>query len=43
MASTEQQNTNRIPLMVIAWAWVTVPFIYGIYELVQKVTQLFNG
>jgi hypothetical protein len=43
MASTGQENTNRIPLMVIAWAWVAVPFGYGIYELIQKVTQLFNG
>jgi hypothetical protein len=29
--------------MVVAWAWVAVPFAYGVYELVQKVTQLFNG
>jgi hypothetical protein len=43
MATTGQEHTNRIPLMVLAWAWVTVPFIYGIYELIQKVTQLFSG
>jgi hypothetical protein len=43
MASTEQEHTNRTPLMVLAWAWVAVPFGYGIYELIQKVTQLFNG
>jgi hypothetical protein len=43
MAATEQERTNRIPLMVLAWAWVTLPFLYGVYELIHKVTQLFTG
>jgi hypothetical protein len=44
MATTEQQERpTHTPLMVLAWAWVTVPFAYGVYELIQKVTQLFNG
>ncbi|WP_443706308.1 MFS transporter small subunit [Saccharopolyspora soli] len=30
-------------LLVLAWAWVGLPFAYGVYELVQKVTQLFTG
>ncbi|ETK37777.1 MFS transporter small subunit [Microbispora sp. ATCC PTA-5024] len=30
-------------LMVLAWAWVGLPFAYGVYELVQKLTQLFAG
>jgi hypothetical protein len=34
---------NRIPLMVVAWAWVGIPFAYGVYELILKVTQLFKG
>jgi hypothetical protein len=34
---------NRKPLMVLAWAWVGVPFAYGVYELILKVTQLFKG
>jgi hypothetical protein len=29
--------------MVVAWAWVGLPFAYGVYELIQKVTQLFTG
>jgi hypothetical protein len=29
--------------MVVAWAWVGLPFAYGVYELVRKVTQLFTG
>ncbi|WP_425574856.1 MFS transporter small subunit [Streptantibioticus ferralitis] len=30
-------------LMVFSWAWVTVPFAYGVYELVLKLRQLFTG
>ncbi|MEU2423678.1 hypothetical protein ABZ619_22075 [Streptomyces sp. NPDC007851] len=30
-------------LIVLAWLWVGAPFAYGVYELVQKATQLFNG
>jgi hypothetical protein len=29
-------------LMVLAWAWVGLPFAYGVYELIQKLTQLFS-
>ena len=43
MAATEQERTNHIPLMVLAWAWVTLPFLYGVVELIRKVTQLFTG
>ncbi|WP_020666320.1 MFS transporter small subunit [Amycolatopsis nigrescens] len=34
---------RRTWLMVLAWLWVGVPFAYGVYELVLKVTQLFGG
>jgi hypothetical protein len=43
MAATEQEHTNRTPLMILAWAWVTLPLLYGVYELIRKVTQLFTG
>jgi len=43
MAATEHERTNHIPLMVLAWAWVIVPFLYGVVELIRKVTQLFTG
>lgn len=43
MAAPEHERTNLIPLMVLAWAWVTLPFLYGVYELIRKVTQLFTG
>jgi hypothetical protein len=34
---------NRSALMVIAWLWVGLPFAYGLYQLIVKVTQLFQG
>ncbi|MEU8381177.1 hypothetical protein [Streptosporangium sp. NPDC048865] len=34
---------NNTPLMILAWAWVGLPFAYGVYELFQKLTQLFGG
>ena len=29
-------------LMVLAWLWVLTPFGYGAYQLIKKVTQLFQ-
>ena len=43
MEATEQERTKLILLMVLAWAWVTLPFLYGVVELIRKVTQLFTG
>ncbi|MBP2319792.1 hypothetical protein JOF56_000177 [Kibdelosporangium banguiense] len=34
---------NRKPLLILMWAWVGIPFAYGVYELFLKVTQLFKG
>jgi hypothetical protein len=38
----DQTAPSRIPLLVLAWLWVALPFSYGIYELIRKVAQLFN-
>jgi hypothetical protein len=27
----------------LAWAWVLVPFLYGLYQLVVKIPALFGG
>lgn len=35
-------TSRRTPLMVLAWAWVALPFAFGVYELVLKLTQLFD-
>ncbi|MET9085336.1 hypothetical protein AB0D74_24120 [Streptomyces sp. NPDC048278] len=36
-------SPDRRWLIALAWVWVGAPFAYGVYELVQKATQLFNG
>ncbi len=33
---------NRTPLIVFAWAWVVLPFAYGVYQLFLKLVQLFG-
>ncbi|MFB4280541.1 MULTISPECIES: MFS transporter small subunit [unclassified Nonomuraea] len=38
-----QETGRRTGLMVLAWAWVGLPFTYGVYELFLKLTQLFAG
>ncbi|GAA4834135.1 hypothetical protein GCM10023201_22960 [Actinomycetospora corticicola] len=32
---------SRQVLMVLAWLWVLVPFLYGVYQLVIKIPALF--
>jgi hypothetical protein len=27
----------------LAWVWVIVPFLYGLYQLVIKIPALFGG
>jgi hypothetical protein len=34
---------NRTTLMVIAWAWVGIPFAYGVYQLILNVVKIFKG
>ncbi|MGW2747242.1 MFS transporter small subunit [Streptomyces sp. NPDC001450] len=34
---------GRRILIGFSWLWVGAPLAYGVYELVQKVTQLFTG
>ena len=34
---------NRRGLIAFSWIWVGAPLCYGLYELVQKATQLFTG
>lgn len=38
----ETTRPNRVPLIVLAWAWVAVPFAYGVYQLFLKLVQLFG-
>jgi hypothetical protein len=41
--SLPQPSSGRPALMALAWLWVGAPFAYGVYELVQKVVQLFSS
>jgi hypothetical protein len=34
---------GRRGLIAFSWLWVGLPLGYGLYELVQKATQLFTG
>ncbi|WP_275895917.1 MULTISPECIES: MFS transporter small subunit [Amycolatopsis] len=44
MSTTEQSPARRrVWLMTLAWLWVGVPFLYGLYELILKVIKLFGG
>lgn len=36
-------DRRYLPIAVLAWLWVAVPFGYGIYQLLTKVVQLFSG
>jgi hypothetical protein len=27
--------------IALAWLWVAIPFVYGVFELILKVKQLF--
>jgi hypothetical protein len=38
-----QNPPDRRLLIAFAWLWVGAPLAYGLYELVQKATQLFTG
>jgi hypothetical protein len=39
---SSQSPPDRRPLIAFAWLWVGTPLAYGLYELVQKATQLFT-
>lgn len=34
---------SRVALTVLAWAWVVLPFLYGVYQLLSKIPALFGS
>jgi hypothetical protein len=32
---------GRTALTVVAWLWVLIPFLYGVYSLLLKIPALF--
>jgi hypothetical protein len=39
---TDYQPTVPKVYIALAWLWAGIPFAYGVYELLIKVTQLFK-
>jgi hypothetical protein len=39
--TTTSPGGGRTVLIVVAWLWVLIPFVYGVYSLVLKVPNLF--
>ena len=37
------QSPARTVITVVAWLWVLVPFLYGVWQLLIKVVPLFSG
>lgn len=34
---------GRAVLTALAWAWVAVPFLYGLYQLLIRIPALFGS
>lgn len=41
--TTGSASHLRVVLTALAWAWVVVPFCYGLYQLLIKIPTLFGG
>jgi hypothetical protein len=42
-SETTDTRTAPPPIAWLAWVWVVVPFLYGLYSLVIKIPALFGG
>ncbi|WP_370966331.1 hypothetical protein [Amycolatopsis sp. cg9] len=42
MSEPSTSKPGRVPLIVLTWAWVVLPFGYGVYQLFLKLVQLFG-
>jgi hypothetical protein len=44
MNSSAPDTTGKPPaaLVALAWLWVILPFLYGLYQLVVKIPALFG-
>jgi hypothetical protein len=38
---TASPGAGRTVLIVVAWLWVLIPFLYGVYSLLLKIGALF--
>ena len=42
-AAAPTVRSVRPGLIALAWLWAIVPFAYGVWQLLAKVTQLFSA
>lgn len=40
---TTPASGGRAAITVVAWLWVLIPFVYGLYQLIIKIPALFGG
>ncbi len=40
---TGSASDARLVLTTMAWVWVAVPFLYGLYQLLIKIPALFGS
>lgn len=38
-----ESPASRVPVTVLAYVWVGVPFAWGVYELILKARNLFGA
>ena len=45
MTTQDRQDrpASTMAIGVVAWLWVLIPFVYGLYELVIKIPALFGS
>lgn len=41
--TTGSASHGHPALTALAWAWVVLPFLYGLYQLLIKIPALFSG
>ncbi len=41
--SSPERTTTPMALIVLAWALVVIPLLYGLYRTVSTATALFTG
>jgi len=42
-SAADGTRTGPPPVAWLAWAWVVIPFLYGLYQLVIKIPALFGS
>jgi hypothetical protein len=42
IALRDYESTVPKAYVALAWVWVSIPFAYGVYELLIKVAKLFE-